>query len=263
MASHSPKKTDSAITCAGKTVKGVDCKNKPLAGQAYCRHHGGVAEALPEAAGAGASPKAAKPKAKPRAKPKPKPKLKKLSPEDAYEMLLEAAEDGNFEQVKHAIKFCSNPHEDNESLKAAIRSGKAEIVRFLLKDGAEVDASDPRPLDQAVEDHNLEIAELLLKAGNLVISEPEEDDEDNQFYYDEEYNLLEFSLRHNMPEMAQLIVKFIQPQRHLSKAVLAKELKIVELLIGAGAVVSQAEVTQSKGNEAMTALLTKHFKPKK
>ncbi len=100
------------------------------------------------------------------------------SPESLNKELIEAAEDGHTEVVKELLKKGANVNACNSSeetaLMMAVKTGNPLVVKALIDKGADVNAKDKKgttPLMLAVENRRYTVAKLLLKTSGIKVDE--------------------------------------------------------------------------------------------
>ena len=102
--------------------------------------------------------------------------------DEATQILIYAAKDGDLTKVKECIKNGADIHaNDEEALIEAAINGHLKIVKFLVENGADIHADNNMALRTSLYNDNLEVAKFLLEKGADIHA-------DNDYIYNYVFN---------------------------------------------------------------------------
>ena len=82
------------------------------------------------------------------------------------EKLIEAAEEGDLQEVKQLTQHGADIHAENDyALQLAARNGHLEVVKYLIQSGAEIHAGNDAALRWAARNGHLEVIKYLIRSG--------------------------------------------------------------------------------------------------
>jgi hypothetical protein len=89
-----------------------------------------------------------------------------------YQLLKKASEYGELELVKYALKRGADIHATNDySIIHAVDRGNFDVVKYLVENGADINARNNLPLKYAVENGYLNITKYIVEHGGIITPE--------------------------------------------------------------------------------------------